>query len=32
MRGERPVIPAKLQKEYIKLLHAGHLGIDLTKQ
>jgi hypothetical protein len=32
MRGERIVIPEKLQKQMIQIAHEGHQGIVRTKQ
>ena len=32
MRGERIVVPEKLQKQIIQIAHEGHQGIVRTKQ
>jgi hypothetical protein len=31
-RGERLVVPASLQQEYLKILHNGHPGMETTKR
>lgn len=32
MKGHKTVIPRSLQKEYIKIVHRGHPGLDATKR